>query len=157
VLVLAWAYILLNGPNGLRRIAEHAILSANYLQARLKHAYDIPYGDKHCLHEFVASAARQKKHGVRALDLAKALLDDGFHAPTVYFPLIVEEALMIEPTENESLETLDRFAEAMLRYAKLAETDPEKLKALPNLQVKHLDEVYAARNLNVRWTPPEET
>jgi glycine dehydrogenase subunit 2 len=159
VLVRTWAYVLLNGPDGLRRVGENAVLAANYLQARLKDAYDIPFAaypggrPRPCMHEFVASAQRQAAHGVRALDLAKALLNDGFHAPTVYFPLIVHEALMIEPTETESLETLDAFAEAMLKYAALAEQSPEELKALPNLRVKHLDEVHAARNLNVRWKP----
>jgi glycine dehydrogenase subunit 2 len=154
VLVRAWAYILLNGPAGLKRVAEHAILSANYLQARLKGAYEIPFGDQPCMHEFVASADKQKEHGITAKDLAKALLNDGFHAPTTYFPLIVHEALMIEPTETEPLEMLDAFAEAMLKYAQIAETDPESLKNTDNLLVKHLDETQAARQLNARWTPP---
>jgi len=159
VLVRAWAYILLCGAEGLRQIGEDAVLAANYLQARLKGAYDVPYSayddgqPRPCMHEFVASAKAQAERGVRALDIAKALLSDGFHAPTVYFPLIVPEALMIEPTETESLEMLDAFAEAMLRYARLAEQDPAALKALPGLRVKHLDEVHAARNLNVRWKP----
>jgi len=161
VLVRAWAYILMNGPDGLRRIGENAVLAANYLQARLKDAYDIPYATypdgspRPCMHEFVASAEKQAEHGVRALDIAKALLNDGFHAPTIYFPQIVHEALMIEPTETESLEVLDAFADAMLKYARLAQDDPEELKALRNLSVKHLDEVHAARNLNVRWKPEE--
>ena len=156
VLVKAWAYILLNGPEGLRRIGEHAILNANYVQARLKDTYHVPYGDRHCLHEFVASAEPLTEHGVRALDIAKALLNDGYHAPTIYFPLIVPEALMIEPTETESRETLDAFCDAMLRYAELARTDPDELKRLPNLRVKHLDETHAARHLNARWVPPQE-
>jgi len=156
VLVRAWAYILLNGAQGLRDVAEHAILNANYVQARLKDAFEIPYADRYCMHEFVASADSFKDQGIRAMDISKALLNDGFHAPTTYFPLIVHEALMVEPTETESMETLDTFCEAMLRYAELARTDPEKLKALENLAVKHLDETYAARNLNARWTPPEE-
>ncbi|MCH7472786.1 hypothetical protein IIA79_07540 [bacterium] len=145
--------MLIHGPDGLRRIGEHAILAANYLQARLKDAYPVPFGDRYCMHEFVASAAQLKQHGIRALDIAKALLNDGFHAPTVYFPQIVDEAMMIEPTESESLEVLDAFANAMLRYAALAESDPGALKQLPNLQVTHLDEAYAARNLDVRWQP----
>jgi glycine dehydrogenase subunit 2 len=153
VLVRAWAYILLHGPQGLREIAEYAIINANYLQARLKGSYSIPYGDKHCMHEFVASAACFLDHDVHAKDIAKALLNDGYHAPTMYFPLIVPEALMIEPTEDESQETLDAFAEAMQRYAKLARENPGELKALRNLLVKHLDETYAARNINVRWEP----
>jgi glycine dehydrogenase subunit 2 len=154
ILVRTWAYTLLNGPEGLRRIAEFAILNANYVQAKLKSAYEIPFGHKHCMHEFVASADKQMAHGIRAMDLAKALLNDGYHAPTVYFPQIVHEAMMVEPTETESPETLDRFIETMLKFAKLAESDPAALKALPNLRVKHLDETYAARNLNVRWQPP---
>jgi glycine dehydrogenase subunit 2 len=159
VLVRAWAYILMNGPDGLRRIGENSVLAANYLQARLKDAYEIPFATypdgkmRPCMHEFVASANRQEKNGIRALDIAKALLNDGFHAPTIYFPQIVHEALMIEPTETESLETLDAFAEAMLKYADTAENNPEQLKALENLRVKHLDEVHAARNLNVCWKP----
>jgi len=156
ILVRTWAYMLLNGPEGLRRIAEFAILNANYVQARLKGAYEIPFGHKYCMHEFVASADRQMAHGIRAMDIAKALLNEGYHAPTVYFPQIVHEALMIEPTETESPETLDAFAETMLRFARLAESDPAALKALPNLRVKHLDETYAARNLNVRWQPPQQ-
>ena len=156
VLVRAWAYILLNGPQGLREVAENAILNANYVQAKLKDAYQIPYADRYCLHEFVASADCFKDQGVRAMDISKALLNDGFHAPTTYFPLIVHEALMIEPTETESVETLDRFIDAMRKYAELARTDPTALKKLENLQVKHLDETYAARNLNARWVPPTE-
>jgi glycine dehydrogenase subunit 2 len=159
LLVRCWAYILLHGPRGLKRISEYAILNANYLQARLKDAYEIPYSGgngRPCMHEFVLSASRQKARSIRALDLAKALLDSGFHAPTVYFPLIVDEAMMIEPTETESLETLDAFAEAMLRFAKQAERDPESLKELRNLKVIHLDEAHAARNLNARWVPPRQ-
>jgi glycine dehydrogenase subunit 2 len=159
VLVRAWAYILMHGPDGLRRIGENAVLAANYVQARLKDAYEIPFATypdgsmRPCMHEFVASAHKQEQNGIRALDLAKALLNDGFHAPTIYFPQIVHEALMIEPTETESVETLDAFADAMLKYARVAQSDPAELKALPNLSVKHLDEVHAARNLNVRWKP----
>jgi glycine dehydrogenase subunit 2 len=155
LLLRCWAYMLQHGPEGLRRISEFAILNANYMQARLKDAFDIPYGDRPCMHEFVVSGSRQKAHGVRAFDLAKALLNAGFHAPTVYFPLIVDEALMIEPTETEAPETLDAFIDAMLEFARLAESDPDKLKELPNLRVTHLDETYAARNLNARWVPPE--
>jgi len=157
VLVRAWAYIRMLGPDGLKRVAEHAILNANYVQAKLKDAYQIPYADRHCLHEFVASADGFKEYDIRAKDIAKALLNDGFHAPTCYFPLIVHEALMIEPTETESLETLDAFIAAMLRYAELAKTDPEQLKRLENLTVTHLDETQAARQLNARWTPTEGT
>jgi glycine dehydrogenase subunit 2 len=156
VLVRAWAYILLHGPDGLKRVAEHAILNANYVQERLKAGWEIPYGDRHCLHEFVASAGNLKQeHGVTAKDIAKALLNDGFHAPTMYFPLIVDEALMIEPTECESLETLDTFCAAMLKYAELARSNPDELRRLDNLFVRRLDETHAARNLDARWVPGE--
>lgn len=160
LLLRCWSYILLHGPKGLKRVSEFAILNANYLQARLKDAFEIPYSGgngRPCMHEFVLSAGRQKKNGIRALDLAKALLDSGFHAPTVYFPLIVDEAMMIEPTETESLETLDAFADAMLAFAEKAESNPDTLKELRHLRVIHLDEAHAARNLNTRWVPPEET
>jgi glycine dehydrogenase subunit 2 len=159
LLLRCWSYILLHGPKGLKRVSEFAIINANYLQARLKDAFDIPYSGgngRPCMHEFVLSASRQKKNGVRAFDLAKALLDTGFHAPTIYFPLIVDEAMMIEPTETESLETLDAFADALLEFADQANSDPEGLKELRHLKVIHLDETYAARNLNARWVPPEE-
>jgi len=154
VLVKALVYLRALGREGLKRVAENAVLNANYIQERLKDAYDIPYYQR-CMHEFVLSAARQKKLGVRALDIAKKLLNDGFHAPTIYFPLIVPEAMMIEPTETESRETLDAFCDAMLRYAHEIEEDAEKFKELPNLFIQHLDEVSAARNPVVRWTPEE--
>jgi glycine dehydrogenase subunit 2 len=156
VLVRAWAYILLHGPEGLRRIADYSILNANYVQEKLKGAYEVPYGDRHCMHEFVASAAGFKDTDIHAKDIAKALLNAGFHAPTMYFPLIVDEALMVEPTETESLETLDAFCEVMLKFARLARENPEELRRLDNLEVRRLDETHAARNLNVRWTPSEE-
>ncbi|MBI4336252.1 MAG: aminomethyl-transferring glycine dehydrogenase subunit GcvPB, partial [Chloroflexi bacterium] len=116
VLVRAYTYLRLHGAEGLRQVSEDAVLNANYLLARLKDAYDLSY-DRTCMHEVVLSASRQKKQGVRGLDIAKRLLDYGFHAPTMYFPLIVDEALMIEPTETESKETLDAFIEAMLSIA----------------------------------------
>lgn len=145
VLLRAYAYIAGLGDEGLRRVSLHAVLNANYLRARLKGAYALPY-DRPCLHEFVLSAVRQKKHGVRALDIAKRLLDYGFHAPTIYFPLIVPEALMIEPTETESRETLDRFAEAMLAIAREAEETPDLLLQAPHTTpVRRLDEVRAAK------------
>ncbi len=116
VAVKAYAYILTLGPAGLRRVAENAVLNANYLQAKLSRMFDLPYRGL-CQHEFVLSASRQKERGVRALDVAKRLLDYGVHAPTVYFPLIVKEALMIEPTETESRASLDRFVEVMTAIA----------------------------------------
>ncbi len=124
-----------------------AILNANYLaHGALADVYPMPYG-KRCMHEFVASGEPFKKHGVRTLDIAKRLLDFGFHAPTVYFPLIVPEALMIEPTETESKETLDRFVEVMKQIAREAEENPELLKTAPHdTPVRRLDEVTANRH-----------
>jgi glycine dehydrogenase subunit 2 len=148
VAVRAYAYILHLGDEGLREISENAILTANYVLARLKKAYNAPF-PTHCMHECVLSAAAQVKHGVRALDIAKALLDKGFHAPTVYFPLTVKESIMIEPTETESKETLDAFCDAMLEIAAAAESDAEALHEAPrSTPVGRLDEVRAARQLD---------
>jgi len=148
VMVKAYAYLLSLGPEGLRQVAENAVLNANYLMKRLKDHYHLPY-DRICKHEFVLSGARQKKRGVRVLDIAKRLIDYGFHPPTIYFPLIVNEALMIEPTETESRQTLDRFAEAMI---KIAQEDVETLRSAPHhTPVGRLDEVTAARKPNLRW------
>ena len=149
ILVRGYCYIRTLGPEGLRRVSENAVLNANYLLSRLKHAYEVPYGDR-CMHEFVASARtlRRERH-ISAMDIAKRLLDFGFHAPTVYFPLVVPEALMIEPTETESKETLDGFAEALL--AILQET-PEMLHEAPHtLAISRPDEVKAAREPVLRW------
>lgn len=151
VILKTYAYILLLGREGLNRVAENAVLNANYMMERLKVYYHLPY-DRRCMHEFVLSCARQTKKGVRALDIAKRLLDFGFHPPTVYFPLIVEEALMIEPTETESIETLDRFIEAMIQIAKEAEDDPQIVTEAPhNLDISRLDEVKAAREPHLRY------
>ena len=121
-LARAYSYMLANGGDGLRRVADAAVLNANWLRHRLRGVYDLPY-DRPCMHEFVASAAGLKKRtGVKALDVAKRLLEEGFHAPTVYFPLIVEEALMIEPTETESPQTLEALAEALIAIAEAAAT-----------------------------------
>lgn len=148
VAVRAYAYILHLGSAGLREVAHTAVLNANYVYARLNDAY-APAFEGPFMHECVLSAARQAKHGIRALDIAKALLDRGFHAPTVYFPLTVKESMMIEPTETESKETLDAFCEAMLEIAELAERDPDVLRAAPvTLPVGRLDEVRAARELD---------
>lgn len=150
-LVRAYCYLLHYGKNGLRNIAEMAVLNANYLMESLKSSYDLPY-DRTCQHEFVLSANRQKKNGIRALDIAKRLLDFGIHAPTIYFPLIVEEALMIEPTETESKETLDYFIDVMKQIAKEAEDAPEVIKGAPTkTPVRRLDEVLAARKPNLCW------
>jgi glycine dehydrogenase subunit 2 len=148
-IIRAYAYIRALGAKGMRRVSENAILNANYLRALLKNNFDMPY-DKICQHEVVLSCNRQKKLGAKALDLAKRLLDYNVHAPTVYFPLIVPEAFMIEPTETESRETLDHFAEVLISIAREAETDPEKLKHAPlTTPVGRLDEVRAARELDI--------
>ena len=150
VMVRAYTYIRMLGPDGLRRVSENAIINANYLLSLLLESYDLPF-PKPVMHEFCLSGDRQKKtHGVRTLDIAKRLLDYGFHAPTIYFPLIVSEALMIEPTETESKETLDVFAEALLSIAREAATTPEVVLAAPvTTPVKRLDEAMASRQLNI--------
>jgi glycine dehydrogenase subunit 2 len=146
VLVKAYAYLRALGAEGLRRVAENAVLNANYLLWRIKEAYPPAYGSS-CMHEFVVSAVRHKKRGVCAGDIAKRLLDYGFHPPTIYFPLIVPEALMIEPTETENKETLDNFANALL---KIAQEDPEIVKSAPHrMPVRRLDEVKASRQPKV--------
>lgn len=149
VLVRAWAYIRSQGPDGLRNVSDMAVLNANYLLAKLKDLYPVPMGDR-CMHEFVASArAMSREKGVRAMDIAKRLLDYGFHAPTVYFPLIIAEALMIEPTETESKQTLDEFITAMRAIA--GET-PDVLHSAPlTTPVDRPDEVQAAKNPVLRW------
>jgi len=139
------------GPDGLKRASEVAVLNANYVMEKLKEYYKLPY-DRICKHEFVISAEKQKELGVSALDIAKRLMDYGFHPPTVYFPLIVKEALMIEPTETESKETLDRFINAMISIAKEAEQEAETVKNAPiSTSVGRLDEVKAAREPILRW------
>ncbi|MGI6149752.1 MAG: aminomethyl-transferring glycine dehydrogenase subunit GcvPB [Firmicutes bacterium] len=152
VLVKAYAYIRSHGAEGLRQVSETAVVNANYLMHHLKDLYDLPY-NRHCKHEFVLSGRRQKEqYGVRTLDIAKRLLDYGVHAPTVYFPLNVEEAIMIEPTETETKETLDRFIAAMRQIAEEAETDPESLRSAPHYTpVGRLDEARAARQPILRW------
>lgn len=151
VILKAYAYIMLLGKKGLIEATEYAVLNANYCRARLKEYYDIPY-DRICMHECVFSASRQAKNGVHALDIAKYLIDRGYHPPTIYFPLIVKEALMIEPTETESKETLDLFIDTMIDIARLAETDPDVIKTAPVTRpVKRLDETKAAREPNLRW------
>jgi glycine dehydrogenase subunit 2 len=157
VIVRAYAYVRALGAAGITEVAEQAVLSANYLKARLEGAFEVPYGPT-CMHEFVISGDRQKDAtGVRTLDMAKRLLDYGFHPPTVYFPMLVHEAMMIEPTETEPLAALDAFADAMLAIAEEAVTDPELVKGAPyTTPVRRLDEAGAARNPNLRWTPPGE-
>jgi len=153
VLVRALAYIMSLGAPGLSAVSRAAILNANYLLAHLRDAYTLRYPGP-CMHEFVLSAARQKKRGVRASDISKRLLDFGVHAPTTYFPLIVEEALMIEPTESEPKASLDRFVEIMRTIAREAEEEPERVTSAPHATpVARPDEARAARQLKLRWTP----
>ncbi len=152
VLVRAYAYIRAHGASGLREVSEDAVLAANYLKSRLAGTYDIPH-DRACKHEFVASASTIKKRtGVRTLDIAKRLIDYGFHPPTIYFPLIVDEGMLIEPTETESVETLDAFADALIAIAGEAETTPDLVTGAPHTApVRRLDEASAARHPNLRW------
>jgi glycine dehydrogenase subunit 2 len=155
VMVRAYAYIRMLGFLGLKAVSEHAVLNANYLMKLLKEDYHLPY-DTLCKHEFVISGERQMKYGVRTMDIAKRLLDYGFHPPTVYFPLIVKEAMMVEPTETESKETLDAFARIMQKIAREAESDPEMIKSAPlNTAMRRLDGVLAARKPKVRYKPGE--
>lgn len=152
ILARAYTYIRMHGPDGLRTIAETAVLNANYLRTLLSDVYDVAY-PRSCMHEFVLSGRRQKQaHGVRTLDIAKRLIDFSIHPPTIYFPLIVEEAIMIEPTEAESKRTLDDFADVMRRIAHECETAPETVLGAPRSQVVgRLDEVTAARKPILRW------
>ena len=141
----AYTYIRTMGAEGLREVSEAAVLNANYIKASLKDHYEIPY-EQYCKHEFVLSGSKQKEHGVRTLDMAKRLLDFGVHPPTIYFPLNVEEGMMIEPTETESKETLDYFIDAMIQIAEEAKNDPDKVLEAPHSTIiDRLDETTAAR------------
>ncbi|MDD3088890.1 MAG: aminomethyl-transferring glycine dehydrogenase subunit GcvPB, partial [Candidatus Omnitrophica bacterium] len=149
VMLKAYAYILLMGKEGLEKVSENAVLNANYIKARLSGAYDVPY-PKGCMHEFVISASRQASKGVHAIDIAKALIDRDIHPPTVYFPLIVKEAIMIEPTETESKETLDGFIDIMIELAELAEKNPEAFREFPKTTcVSRLDETKAVKDMDL--------
>jgi glycine dehydrogenase subunit 2 len=152
VLVRAYAYIRAHGASGLREVSDDAVLAANYLMHRLEGTFDLPHPGP-CKHEFVASASSLKKRtGVRTLDIAKRLIDYGYHPPTIYFPLIVDEAMLIEPTETESLETLDAFADALITIAAEAESTPDVVREAPHTApVRRLDEATAARQPNLRW------
>lgn len=152
ILVRAYAYIRAHGGSGLKEATEDAVLAANYLKARLSGTYVVPF-ERACKHEFVASASDIKhRTGVRTLDIAKRLIDHGYHPPTIYFPLTVEEGMLIEPTETESLETLDAFADVLIAIAAEAESDPEMVKSAPHsAPVRRLDEATAARQPNLRW------
>ncbi len=155
VIVRSYAYMRMMGKSGLRAVADHAVLNANYLRARLRNTYHLPY-DRVCMHEFVVEGSWADAPEVHALDISKRLMDFGIHPPTNYFPLIVREALMIEPTETESIEMLDNFVEVMLKIAEEARSNPEMLKTAPhNTPVGRLDEVRAARQLVLCCRPVE--
>jgi len=152
ILVRAYAYIKTMGPDGLKRASETAVINANYIRARLKDHYELAY-ETPCMHESVFSDRKQSAFGVKTLDIAKRLIDYGFHPPTIYFPLIVSGALMIEPTETESRHSIDSFCDAMIAIAKEAEENPELLKEAPkNVRFRRLDEVRAARQPRLKWT-----
>jgi glycine dehydrogenase subunit 2 len=153
IMVRAYTYIRALGGVGLRQVAEDAVLNANYIQARLKDFYHLPQ-DRLCMHEVIFSDKRQKQHDVSAMDICKRLMDYGYHPPTVYFPLVVPGALMIEPTETVSREDLDAFVDAMIAIAREAESDPEHVRAAPHSTfLSRLDEVRAARKPVLRWDP----
>ncbi len=155
ILLRAYTYIRTMGADGLHKVSQYAVLNANYMMRRLATAYELPY-DRICKHEFVLSGVRQKKLGVRTLDIAKRLLDFGYHPPTIYFPLIVDECLMIEPTETESKETLDEFIDVMLQIARECEETPEIVQEAPHTTVvKRLDEATAARKPILRYQKAE--
>lgn len=150
--VRALTYLLAYGKEGLPNISRYAVLNANYIQARLKDVLP-PANDRFCMHECVLTATKYKKGGVRALDISKRLIDYGFHPPTNYFPLIVPEAMMIEPTETETKETLDRFCDALIAICKEAESEPDTLHAAPSTQiVGRLNEAKAVKDLDVKWS-----
>ncbi len=151
VLVRAYTYIRMLGAKGLKAVSENAVINANYLLARLKDDFDVPFAG-HCMHEFILSGNRQKNIGVSTRDMAKRLLDYGFHAPTVYFPLVVPEAILIEPTGTENKQNLDGFADAMIAIARETENTPEiVINAPESTPIKRLDEAGANRNLNIRY------
>ena len=151
--VRAYVYLRSLGPDGLRRVAERAVLNANYLRVLIEESFPTAYPGA-CMHEFVSSAKHLKKHGIRGMDVAKRLIDLGYHPPTVYFPLVVEEALMVEPTETESKETIDDLARCLNQIAEEAETEPHLLHDAPRTTpVRRPDEAKAARELKLRWLP----
>lgn len=149
VILKAYAYIIMLGKEGLVDVSEMAVLNANYILSKLKSYYDLPI-DRICMHECVFTAKKQVKKGIHAIDIAKALIEKGIHPPTIYFPLVVEEAIMIEPTETESKETIDKFIEAMVEIAGRCDTDPESIKKAPvNMPISRPDETRAARDLKL--------
>jgi glycine dehydrogenase subunit 2 len=152
VLLRAYTYLLMHGLKEFKEISENAIINANYIKSKLEKIYPA-YSKKYCMHECVLTPPKEiLEKGVKTLDIAKRLLDYGFHAPTIYFPLIVHEAIMIEPTETENKETLDSFIEAMIKIYNEAKENPDTLKNAPHtMPVKRIDEVKAAREPNLRW------
>ncbi len=156
VLVRAFTYIRSLGAEGLRAVSDNSVINANFILARLHHTYHLPY-DRRCMHEVVFSGSHQRAKGVKTLDIAKRLIDYGFHPPTIYFPLIVDEALMIEPTESEGKEALDAFCEAMLAIAREAEEEPDVVRDAPHhAPLRRLDEATAARRPVLRWRSTED-
>ena len=156
VLLRAYVYARLLGAEGMRRVGEYATLNANYLAARLRDAgFDLAYPERRASHEFIVTVQRQKKeNGITALDFSKSLLDYGIHAPTNYFPLLVPECLLIEPTETESKEALDGFVDAMVAILREAESQADLVKSAPHtMTVRRLDDVRAARQLDLTWKP----
>ena len=153
VLLRAYTYIRSLGPGGIRAVADNAVLNANYLRVRLRERFEVPF-DRVNMHEVIFSDHRQSERGVTTLDIAKRLIDYGFHPPTIYFPLIVHGALMVEPTESEGLEELDRFVDAMMAIADEADRDPGLLKKAPlTTRRSRFDEVTAARKPVLKWSP----
>jgi glycine dehydrogenase subunit 2 len=158
VLLRAYIYMRMLGRTGMSEVGDYATLNANYLLTRLKQAgFEAAYPQRRASHEFIITLKREARElDVNAMDFAKRLLDHGFHAPTTYFPLIVPECLLIEPTETESREVLDAFADAMIRIAREAREEPEYLKGAPHsLPVRRLDDVRAAKQLDLTWKPKE--
>jgi glycine dehydrogenase subunit 2 len=156
VLLRAYVYMRMLGRTGMTRVAEFATLNANYMLARFKAAgFDAAYPERRASHEFIVTLRRMaKEQGVTAMDVAKRLLDYGFHAPTTYFPLLVPECLLIEPTETEALEDLDAFIYAMIAIAREAQSDPDLVTGAPHhLPVRRLDDVRAAKQLDLAWKP----
>jgi glycine dehydrogenase subunit 2 len=152
VLVRAYLYVFLHGGDGLQAVSERAVLNANYLASLVRQEYPLAFPDGRPMHEFVSTAKPLRRHGVRAMDVAKRMIDLGFHPSTVYFPLVVEEAMMVEPTETESKETLEAFAEALLQVAREAADQPDTLHDAPvTAPVGRLDEARAARQLKLHW------
>jgi len=158
VLIRAYVYARLLGREGMRRVGEYATLNANYLAARLREkGFDLAYPERRASHEFIVTVQRQKKeNGITALDFSKSLLDYGIHAPTNYFPLLVPECLLIEPTETESKDVLDEFVEVMAELLQKSRSEPEWMKGAPyTTPVRRLDDVKAARDLDLGYVPPK--